>query len=63
MLVVHHEDFKIDDDTYIELYAVKRYWKGHKEGDPPTFLMHRLLLLKKKSMMNRGCSQMPLEFT
>ena len=25
---------KIDDDTYIELYAVKRYWKVHKEGNP-----------------------------
>ena len=32
-LIVHHEDFKNDDDTYIELYAVKRYWKVHKEGD------------------------------
>ena len=33
MLVVHHEDFKIDDDTYIEPYAVKRYWKVHKDPD------------------------------
>ena len=33
MLIVHHEDFKNNDDTYIELYAVKRYWKVHKEGD------------------------------
>ena len=33
MLIVHHEDFKNDNDTYIELYAVKRYWKVHKEGD------------------------------
>ena len=32
-LIVHHEDFKNDDDTYIELYVVKRYWKVHKEGD------------------------------
>ena len=37
MPVVHHEDFKIDDDTYIELYVVKRYWKVHKEGDPDYF--------------------------
>ena len=32
-LIVHHEDFKNDDDAYIELYVVKRYWKVHKEGD------------------------------
>ena len=32
-LVVHHEDFKIDDDIYIELYALKRYWDVHKEGN------------------------------
>ena len=34
---MHHEDFKIDNDTYIELYAVKRYWKVHKEGDSDYF--------------------------
>ena len=36
-LIVHHEDFKNDDDSYIELYAVKRYWKVHKEGDSDYF--------------------------
>ena len=36
-LVVHHEDFKNDNDTYIELYAVKWYWKLHKEGDSDYF--------------------------
>ena len=34
---MHHEDFKNDDDTYIELYAVKRYWKVHREGDSDNF--------------------------
>ena len=24
-LIGHHEDYTIDDNTYIELYAVKRY--------------------------------------
>ena len=37
MLIVHHEDFKNDDDTYIELYPVKGYWKVHKEGDSDYF--------------------------
>ena len=37
MLIVHHEDFKIDNDTYIELYAVKRYWKVHKKGNSDYF--------------------------
>ena len=37
MLIVHHEDFKNDDDTNIELYAVKRYRKVHKEGDSDYF--------------------------
>ena len=37
MLIVHHEDFKNDNDTYIELYVVKRYWKVHKEGDSDYF--------------------------
>ena len=37
MLIVHHEDFKNDDDIYIELYAVKRYWKVHNEGDSDYF--------------------------
>ena len=73
MLIVHHEDFKIDNDTYIELYAVKEDFKidndtyielyavkgtgrSTMKAIRTTFLMHRLLLLKKKSMMNRGCS-------
>ena len=33
MLIMHHDDFKTDDDTYIELYMVKRYWNVHKEGN------------------------------
>ena len=37
MLIVHHEDYKNNDDTFIELYAVKRYWKVHKEGDSDYF--------------------------
>ena len=37
MLIVHHEDFKNDNDTYIELHVVKRYWKVHKEGDSDYF--------------------------
>ena len=28
MLIMHHEDFKNDNDTYIELYAVKRVLEG-----------------------------------
>ena len=36
-LIVHHEDFQNDDDSYIELYAVKSYWKVHKEGDSDYF--------------------------
>ena len=36
-LIVHHLDFKNEDDTYIELYAVKMYWKVHKEGDSDYF--------------------------
>ena len=60
MVIVHHEDLKNDDDTYIELYAVKRYWKVHKEGDLDYFFDAQA---PKKTMMNRGCSQMPLEFT
>ena len=63
MLIVHQEDFKNDDDTYIELYVVKRFWMVHKEGDSDYFLMHRLLLLKKKTRMSRGCFPMPLEGT
>ena len=56
MLIVHHEDFKIDNDTYIELYAVKGTGRSTMKAIRTTFLMHRLLQLKKKSMMNRGCS-------
>ena len=36
-LIVHREDFKNNNDTYIELYVVKRYWKVHKEGDSDYF--------------------------
>ena len=34
---MNHKDFKNDDDSYIELYVVKRYWKVHKEGDSDYF--------------------------
>ena len=36
-LVVHHEDFKNPDDSYIELHGVKRYWKVSQEGHPDYF--------------------------
>ena len=29
---MHHEEFKHADSTFIELYAVKRYWKVHQSG-------------------------------
>ena len=31
-LVMHHEEFKHADGTFIELYTVKRYWKVHQSG-------------------------------
>ena len=31
--MVHHDDFKTEDGDFIDLYAVKRYWKVHKGGD------------------------------
>ena len=37
MLVVHHEDFKNPDDSYIELHGIKRYWKVSQEGHPDYF--------------------------
>ena len=37
VLVVHHEDFKNPDDSYIELHGVKRYWKVSQEGHPDYF--------------------------
>ena len=36
-LVVHHEEFKHADGTFIELYALKRYWKVHQSGHPDYF--------------------------
>ena len=36
-LVVHHEEFKHADGTFIELYTVKRYWKVHQSGHPDYF--------------------------
>ena len=33
VIVVQHKDFKTDDGAFIELYAVKRYWKVHENGD------------------------------
>ena len=37
VLVVHHEDFKNLDDSYIELHGMKRYWKVSQEGHPDYF--------------------------
>ena len=31
--MVHHADFKTDAGDFINLYAVKRYWKVQKAGD------------------------------
>ena len=31
-LIMHHEEFKHADDTFIKLYTVKRYWKVHQSG-------------------------------
>ena len=36
-LIVHHEEFKHADGTFIELYAIKRYWKVHQSGHPDYF--------------------------
>jgi hypothetical protein len=33
-VVVTHVDFKSDDESLVELYAVKSHWTVHKEGDP-----------------------------
>ena len=37
VLVVHHEDFKNPDNSYIELHGIKRYWKVSQEGHPDYF--------------------------
>ena len=31
-LIVHHKELKHADDTFIELYAIKQYWKVHQSG-------------------------------
>ena len=36
-LIVHHEEFKHADGTFIKLYAIKQYWKVHKSGHPDYF--------------------------
>ena len=36
-LVMHHEEFKHANDTVIELYTIKRYWKVHQLGHPDYF--------------------------
>ena len=33
IIVVHHEDFKMDAGDFINLYAVKWYWNVQKAGD------------------------------
>ena len=47
VLVVHHEDFKNPDDSYIELHGIKQYWKVSQEVTQTTFLM---LLLQQMKM-------------
>ena len=37
VLVVHHDDFKIPDDSYIKLHDIKQYWKVSQEGHPDYF--------------------------
>ena len=34
---VKAEEFKHADGTFIELYAIKRYWKVHQSGHPDYF--------------------------
>ena len=34
VLVVHHEDSKNPDDSYIKLHGMKQYWKVSQEGHP-----------------------------
>ena len=34
---MHHEEFKHADGTFIELYAIKQYWKVHQSGHPDYF--------------------------
>ena len=36
-IIVHHDDFKTADGEFIELHAVKRYFKVTEEGDPDLF--------------------------
>ena len=37
VLVVHNEDFKNPDDSYIELHGVKQYWKLNQQGHTDYF--------------------------
>ena len=36
-IVVWHESFKMNEDEYIKLYAIKRYWKVTEEGESDYF--------------------------
>ena len=36
-IIIHHDDFKMADGEFIELHAVKRYFKVTEEGDPDLF--------------------------
>ena len=36
-IVIHHDDFKTADGEFIELHAVKRYFKVTEEGDQDLF--------------------------
>ena len=37
VLVVHHENFKNPDDSYIQLHGIKQYWKVSQECHPDYF--------------------------
>ena len=36
-IVVQHESCKMNEDEYIKLYAIKRYWKVTEEGESDYF--------------------------
>ena len=40
VLIFKHKDFKDSNGNFIELHAVKRYWKVHQLGDPDFFFDH-----------------------
>ena len=36
-VIVHHDDFKTMEDVFIEIHAVKRYFKVTEEGNQDLF--------------------------